>query len=119
MTPGDPIHGEVVSANASSAFKIATLYKAGSASAFTLSSAQFISITSVFFNSEAGGNFSFHAGATDAEGIRIIRGKVAATTSVGHHFGDTPFVCPVGVTPYLTADSGQVDITFTGTVSEA
>jgi hypothetical protein len=118
---GDPIKCEVVSTDASGAGVKATIYKAGSATAYTPTAKEFISITDIIFISTAGGVYNILAGtstaATDTAGLRIAKGNADVLGGLAHHF-ETPVVLPVGYVPWLIAAAGQVDLVLTGYVNE-
>jgi hypothetical protein len=110
---GDPIHGEVVSANASGGVA-AKLYSAGTATERTLATTEYLEITDIIFDCETGGTYAFVAD-SDAVGRRIAKGEAAANTQVIVNFS-SPFVCPKGVTPKLIADAGNVALLFQGRI---
>jgi hypothetical protein len=113
---GDPIHLEVDSAD-SSAGTAFTIYKAGSTAAYTLTATEYIDVSDIIFISTAGGTFSIVAN-SDAGGKRIAKGSVDAKGGLAHHF-ETPYTCPIGVTPKLFAAAGQVTCVLQGFVTEA
>jgi hypothetical protein len=115
---GDPIHGEVVSADASGAGVACTLYDQGvTATARTLAASERVTVTDVLFISTAGGAFSFIFGTTDGAGKRIVKGLLDAKSGVLHHF-ETPITGPAGVVPLLIAAAGQVDLVMTGYITK-
>ena len=113
---GEPIHMEVNSSNASAgvAFK---LYNSSSLTERTLLATEYIGVTDIIFVSTVGGAYNILAAAADTAGARIARGSAAAQGGLAHHF-ETPYVCPVGVTPTLIADAGQVTCVLQGFVTE-
>ena len=113
---GDPIHGEVSSADASGGVAF-TLYPAGSVTARTLASNEFVVITDIIFIATVGGAYALVA-AADSAGRRIAKGIADAKGGLAHHF-ETPRTCPVGVTPKLIAAAGQVDCIITGYICQA
>ena len=112
---GDPIHMEAVRASGA-ANTTFLLYKAGSATAFTLASTQYISITDIIFISTSGGTYAIVAD-TDAAGRRVAKGNADALGGLAHHF-EEPYVCPVGVTPVLIAADGIVACTMQGFLTD-
>ena len=113
---GDPIHMEVDSSNASAGV-VFTLYKAGQLSPFALAANQYIDVTDIILISTVGGAYDILAAASDAAGARIAKGSAAALGGLAHHF-EVPYTCPVGVTPRLIADAGQVTCVLQGFVTE-
>lgn len=113
---GDPIHLEVISTDASGAGVAATLYKAGSVTAFTLAANQIISITDIIFVSTAGGVYDIVMAAVTA-GMHVAKGNAAALGGLAHHF-ETPFDGRPGIVPKLIAAAGQVDLVMQGYVKE-
>jgi hypothetical protein len=118
---GDPFHGEVSSSNASAGVKV-TLYKAGSADAYTPLSTEYVTITDVVFVSTVGGVYNLvgalPAGtASDVAGLRIAKGAADALGGVVFRF-DTPITLPKDYVPFLIADAGQVDLIITGYISQ-
>jgi hypothetical protein len=116
---GDPVKGEVSSADAHSGVTV-LLYKAGSTSAYTLKSNEYLNVTDILLCFAASGSFALVAN-TDTAGKRLAKGSIG-TASFGsylHHF-ETPLVCPVGVTPVLIADAamGQIDLILSGFITE-
>jgi hypothetical protein len=121
MQFGEPIHLEAYGANASPAVIPFVLYKAGSKTAFTLKSTQYITITDIIFSSTAGGTFAVAfetlASVVPTAGTRIAVGEASVAGGLAHHF-ETPMEGMKGVTPSLFADAGQVDCVMTGYVNE-
>jgi hypothetical protein len=116
---GDPIKGEISSSDAHSGI-VATLYKSGSASAYTLAANERITITDVLFVSTGGGAYSLSfrpiTGGSLA-GTRIIAGATDAYGGIVHHF-ETPISGPAGVPPMLVADAGTVNLIITGYITK-
>ena len=122
---GDPIHGEVVSTNASGGVAV-TLYKAAPAlpiAAKTLTANEYVTITDVIFISTAGGvyNLVFYPLSTgvitDGAGLRIVKGNADVLGGVAHHF-ETPVTGPKGYGVALIAAAGQVDLIVSGYITE-
>ncbi len=113
---GRPIRGEVNSANASAGVT-ATLYPNASATAITLARNEFLTITDFWFVSTAGGKAAF-VGDGGTDGYRIFSGTFEALGGLGMNL-TVPITLPVGSTPVLTADAGQVDLVFTGYLTKA
>jgi hypothetical protein len=113
---GDPVHGEVISADASGAGVAVTLYPGGSLTARTLASNEFLTITDVIFISTAGGVYDLIFGTSAGAGKHIVKGDADALGGLAHHF-ETPIAGPVGVTPLLIAAAGQVDLVITGYIN--
>ena len=116
MMRGDPIHGEISSADCSSTPATATIYAAGNPTAITLGSDQWIEITDIQFSSTVGGAYVMYAG-TNIAGQRIIKGNAAATGGLTIRYS-TPIVCKRGEVPAMVAAAGQVDVIFTGYLVE-
>lgn len=122
MRQGDPVHGEVVSADASGGV-VALLYPAGSATARTPTATEFVAVTDIIFISTAGGTYKivFYPISTgviaDGAGVRIAKGVADAKGGLAHHFS-TPVGGPVGYGVALIAAAGQVDFTLTGYITE-
>jgi hypothetical protein len=114
---GDPVHGEVVSSDASGGMAF-TLYTAGGApTARTLLSTEYMTVTDVIFVSTAGGTYDVVFGPAEGVGLRVIKGNAEVKGGLAHHF-ETPRVGPKGFTPYLFAASGQVDCIITGYINK-
>lgn len=116
MNYGDPIHGEIIDANAQGGTYPLVLYLAATATARALLPTEFLTITDILFISTAGGVYDFVMD-TAAAGRHIIKGNAAALGGLIHSF-DTPITCPVGVTPNLIVAAGQVDLIITGYVTK-
>jgi hypothetical protein len=119
---GDEIHGEVVSSNASAGVAF-TLYKQATATAYTPTSTEIITVTDIIFVSTAGGVYNlvfYPAGGSiaDGAGLRIAKGNASALGGLAHHF-ETPRTGPKGYLPALISAAGQVDAVITGYVSQA
>lgn len=112
---GDPVHGEVDSADASSGETV-LLYNDGSSTARTLASNERLTITDIMFVSTAGGAYSLYWG-TDAAGLRITGGNAEALGGLAHPY-ETPTTGPAGTAPILTAAAGQVDLNITGHITQ-
>ena len=112
---GEPVHGEVVSADASGGVAV-ILYSDGGVTVRTLASTEFLTVTDVVGISTAGGAYALVAD-TDAAGRRIVKGNADALGGIAHSF-NTPRTCPKGVTPKFIADAGQVDVVITGFITK-
>jgi hypothetical protein len=122
VTHGDPIHGEVSSADAHAGVKF-TLYKAGSKDAYTPLSTEYVTITDIVLVATAGGAYeivgalSTASSAVDAAGLRVVKGTADALGGLVLRF-DTPRTLPVDYVPFLIATAGQVDCIITGYISQ-
>lgn len=117
---GEEISGHLHSTNASSGVAI-PMYLDGSSTLRVLAADEYLTITDYSIVSAAGGDVSFHVGATAATpgaGETVARGTVAANGGLAHNFIRTGRTPPKGGTPYLKAPSGDVDIVFTGRISK-
>ena len=112
---GDPVHGEVVSADASAGVA-AILYTSGTNTVRALTATEFLEITDVHLVSTVGGTYAFVAD-TDAAGRRIVKGEADALGGIVTNLS-SPFVCPKGVTPKLIAAAGAVALTFEGFIRQ-
>jgi hypothetical protein len=115
---GDPFHGEVISADASGAGVAVALYPAGTTTARTLLSTEFVTITDVILISTAGGVYDLIFGTSAGAGKHIAKGNASALGGLAHHF-ETPIAGPAGVVPLLIAAAGQVDLIVTGYINKA
>jgi len=115
---GDPVKGEVSDANAGGTAIKVLFYPAGSTTAVTIGANDFLTITDYVFVSTIGGAGELMAAAVDAAGVRIFKGSFDAKGGVAISL-DTPITCPKGVTPYLLAAAGQVDLVLTGFITKA
>lgn len=100
MLPGEAVHGEVVSADASGgvAFK---LYRSGETTERTLAAGEYLNITDYSILSAVAETFGIYAD-SDAAGKRIT--KIFAPINGGEvHALSIPHTCPKGVTPKLIA----------------
>jgi len=114
---GEPIHGEVSSADASGGVAVSLFSAGGTSTARTLAATEYLNITDIIFLSVAGGAAALVAD-TDAAGKRIFKhDDVEAKGGIAHHFA-IPWSCPVGVVPKLIAVIGQVDLTITGFITK-
>jgi len=116
MDYGNPVHGEVSSADASGGVTV-LLYPSGSATAITLGATEFLTITDVILVSTAGGVYALVAD-TDAAGRRIVKGNAEALGGIAHTF-ETRITCPKGVTPKLIAAAGQIDLVISGYITRS
>lgn len=114
-TRGEAFHAEVSSTDASGGIAI-TLYKAGSTTAYTLLSTEYVDVTDIIFISTAGGVYALTMDVNSA-GHWIAKGNAAALGGLAHHF-ETPVSCPIGITPKLFAAAGQVDLIVTGYITK-
>jgi len=115
MNYGEPVHGEVSSANASGGVTV-LLYPAGSTAARALASGEFLAVTDYAIILTVGGAFALVADA-DTAGERIVKGSVAALGGAVSNLS-TPFACAEGITPVLIADAGQVDCVINGYITQ-
>jgi hypothetical protein len=113
---GDPVHGEVVSTDASGAGVAVTWYPAGSVTARTLAADEYLAITDVLFISTAGGVYDLVFGAV-GDGKHIVKGNAAVLGGIAHHF-ETPVVGMKGVNALLIAAAGQVDLVLQGFIAK-
>ena len=120
-TPGDPIHGELHSDDASRKVAV-TLYEAGSNTARTLAADEYLDIDSVSLVSVAGGDCYVYLGTvTDglAAGQTVLRGTFAANIGLHADFGSSPRSGVAGAIPVCVAPSGVVDVVLTGRIRVA
>lgn len=115
LHPGDPIKGEIHSADASSGVQI-TIYKRGLPTAYTLKAHECIVIHEIELVTATGGDSSvfLSTSSTPATGGYIVRGTYAANGGVAEQNMDrmgTP-----GQVPWVIAPSGAVDVVFSGTI---
>ena len=113
---GDPVHGEIISTDASGAGVAVTWYPSGSTTARTLASDEYLAITDVLFISTAGGVYDLVFGAVGG-GKHIAKGNAAALGGLAHHF-ETPVVGVKGVNALLIAEAGQVDLIVQGYIAK-
>jgi hypothetical protein len=113
---GAPVHLEVDSADAHAGVKF-TIYDSATLTTRTLSATEYVAITDIIFVSTAGGTYNIVAAAVDTAGARIAKGNAAALGGLAHHF-ESPYVCPIGITPYLIAAVGQVTCVLQGFITE-
>jgi hypothetical protein len=117
---GNPFKAEVVSADASSGVA-ATIYLAGSTSAYTPKSTERLSITDIAFVSTAGGTYNLVAAPqagpiVDGAGLRLVKGNADALGGIVKLF-ETPLTLPAGYIPALIAVAGQVDLIISGFIT--
>jgi hypothetical protein len=117
MHIGDPVHGEVISANASGAGVAVILYTSGTATVRTLAANEYLTITDVILISTAGGVYDLIFGTAAGAGKHIVKGIADAKGGLAHHF-ETPQTGPIGVNALLIADAGQVDLCVTGYITK-
>lgn len=109
---GEPIHMEAIRASGTGNTTF-SIFKMGRSDAYTLKSTEFITITDIVLVMPAGGPYTI-AVDTDAAGKRVVKGAADLNGGLAHHF-ETPFLCPVGVTPVLIASTtGEADCVMTG-----
>ena len=114
---GDPVHGEVSSADASGGISVSLFTGGGAAAARTVASSEFLTITDIIFLTTAGGDAALVAD-SDAAGKRIFKhSDFEVKGGVAHSFS-IPWECAKGVTPKLIAAAGQVDLTITGFITK-
>ena len=115
--PDTAVKGEIINANASGNTALpATLYPAGSSSPVALGGSQYLYITDVTFVSTAGGVYNMVFGNADGAGLRIVKGNASPLGGVSVHF-NTPLKGPAGAVPNMIAAAGQVDVIFSGYIS--
>lgn len=112
---GDPVKGEVVSADASGAGVAVTWYNAGTLTARVLAADEHLVITDVLFISTAGGVYDLIFGTGTGAGKHIVKGNATALGGIAHHF-ETALVGPTGVNALLIAAAGQVDLIVSGAI---
>lgn len=115
MHYGDAVKGEISTDGATGGVAV-TLYPSGSTTARTLQSNEFLTITDIVFVSTAGGAYALVAD-TDVAGLRIVKGDAEVLGGLVVNF-TRPITCPKGVTPKLFADTGQVDLTISGYITQ-
>jgi hypothetical protein len=122
MSHGFPFYAEVVSADASGGV-VFTLYRpdisftGATITAYTLAATEFLVVTDYAIVRTASGAAAI-VGASDAAGSRLIKGVFAANGGIVHNL-HTPHEFPVGVTPKLIADAGDVRAFLHGFINEA
>jgi hypothetical protein len=120
MKPGDPVHGELHSADASGKVAV-TLYEAGSNTARTLGSTEYLDVDSIEIITATGGDAYVYLGTVAAglvAGQVVIRGTFAANSGLSMSF-DTPRSGAVGKIPVCVAPAGVVDVVLTGRIRKA
>jgi len=128
MVSGKEIHGIFTSSDATTAASIA-IYNSGGAtsggqSALTIASNQILSITDVVINIAAAGAVHFFlnddADGTADTGETVLRATLASDGGIAKSFLGTPRSGAPGAIPYIIAGAaGQIDVTFTGRLTEA
>lgn len=116
--PGDPVHGELHSADASGKVAV-TLYEAGSNTARTMTDREYLDVDSVLLVSAPGGDCYVYLGtiaAGLAAGQTVVRGTIAATGVLSAEFGSTPRSGVAGAIPVCVAPLGVVDVVLTGRI---
>jgi hypothetical protein len=94
---GIPVHGEAyIDGDASGGIEV-ILYSAGSVTVYTLAATEYLHVTDIFVQIEAGGDYAVVAN-SDAAGRRLRIGNLAVNGGDEHHY-QSPFVCPQGVVP--------------------
>jgi len=122
MERGEQVHGELVSADASTAAAI-VLYKAGTRTVRTLGSTEHLVITDVMMNSTAATDVALFDDA-DADGTidageRIAHGDFSAKGGLVTAFS-TPRYCSKGITPKVKAGAaGAVKVLILGYILKA
>lgn len=116
MSIGEPVHGEVVSADASGgvAFK---LYKSGETGEHTLAATEYVNITDYSVIRAVAETFAIVAD-TDVAGKRVVKNPGTAAAGVDRALAQ-PFVCPAGVTPKLIAAAGDIVAVIEGFITGA
>lgn len=112
---GEPIHGELHSADAHLGVQV-PIYKAGGIVAYVLQPWEWIEIHSIEIVTAAGGDVFLSvdaaANATPTPGTTVVRGTLAANSglvqSIMHYTGVNAYL------PFLFAPAGVVDCNFRG-----
>jgi hypothetical protein len=122
---GDPVHLEVDTSDAHAAGGVVfRLYKAGSKTAISLASNQWVTITDILLIMTAGGAYviAFDAALTTStdgtQGTLIAKGNAGTKGGMAHHF-ETPIEGLKGVLPYICADAGVLTCVLTGYIQES
>lgn len=115
---GDPIRGELSSADASSGVAF-DIFKMGSQTAHTLAANEYIEIHDLKIVAAVGGDLRVFFDTDDDDaldaGEEIWRGTVAANGGLAEPF-QVVHPGPLGSLPHILAPAGQVDAYFTGTI---
>jgi hypothetical protein len=116
--PGDPIHGELHSTDASSAVQI-PIYREGSNTVRTLKADEYIEIHSLSLVSAPGGDvYAFlSTNGTLVNGETALRGTVSANG--GFAMSRCRLVGVNAANPYVIAPAGAVDVIFSGVIRTA
>lgn len=124
---GDPIHGELHTADAHLGVQI-PIYLAGSVTPFVMGANDWLEIHSIELISAAGGDIyiavdtAVTTPGTPTPGTTVVRGTVAATSgivmSIMHFTGQSQANGSQGLPylPWLVAPAGVVDVVIRGTV---
>lgn len=123
FTTGAIMHGEFSSADASALTEAnarVLLYGAGSVTAVTLGSTDYVVITDVFVLCGATGlTVTVYDGGNNTVGAGevVVKGTFSANGGLAWNLA-TPHVCQAGTWPkVLTSGAGQVDVSIKGYVS--
>lgn len=118
MHAGEPIHGEIHSADASAGVQI-VIYNQGSVTARTLNTHEYIEIHSLELVTAAGGDCYVFLAPTAAPvtGKYVVRGTFAANGGIA--MSTILASGQKGDLPWVIAPAGAVDVIFKGVVRKA
>ncbi len=118
MLPGDPVHGILSSADASSGVAV-VIFKDGSNTAHTLAANEILVITDYEIIAAVSGDTHLFLGAdaTPGTGETIARGTVGTNGRLAGSRYPGVSAGP-GLTPWLVAAAGQADVSFTGYIQQ-
>lgn len=118
MHTGEPIHGELHSADASAGVAL-LLYKSGSLAAYTLGVDEYIEIHSIDVVSAAGGDtvLYFSADGTVVAGGVIVRGTLAVNSGIV--MSRMNAAGTIGKNVYVKTPMGAADANFIGVIKRA
>lgn len=115
---GYNIHGERVIDGVSSTLTALSLYEAGSVTARTLLSTEFLHITDVLIITEDASDVELVVDSA-AAGRYIVNTKTAAGVPIHIHFAN-PYICPKGVVPkFKGGGANRNQCTVQGFIREA
>jgi hypothetical protein len=116
---GDEVQGHVHSENASGGVQV-PIYDAGSVTARTIQSHEYLVVTDVTIVSVPGGDVHLFVGAdaTPGTGETVERGTVAANGGIVQGY-TTPFTGIKGGKPFIVAPNGVVDVQVRGYLMRA
>lgn len=122
LARGVPVHGEFSSSDASALTEANSrilLYGAGSTTAATLTSTDYVVISSLVIVAGAALTVTVYDGsdATVGAGEVVCKGNLAANGVVAHTL-PVPHTCQAGTWPKVkTSGAGQVDVTLQGYIT--